>query len=88
MSSVADERRDGVKLIEIDQAQLRRHVDGVVRGAVEETLNALLDAEADELCGARKYERTPDRLDYRAGAYARRFQSDCEAVRRFAHRDE
>jgi transposase-like protein len=60
MSSVADETRGGVKLIEIDQGQLQRHVDGVVREAVEETLNALLDAEADALCGAKKYERSPD----------------------------
>jgi hypothetical protein len=28
---------------------------------VEETLNGLLDAEADRLCGARKYERTEAR---------------------------
>jgi putative transposase len=80
MSSVADEPRDGVKLIEIDQGQLQRHVDGVVRTAVEETLNALLDAEADELCGARKYERSPDRVDYRAGSYARQFQTKAGAV--------
>ena len=71
MSSVADEPRDGVKLIEIDQGQLQRHVDGVVRDAVEQTLNQLLDAEADRLCNARRYERSPDRLDTRAGSYAR-----------------
>jgi hypothetical protein len=29
-------------------------LDKVVRATVEETLNALLDAEADQLCGARK----------------------------------
>jgi transposase-like protein len=80
MSSVADEPRDGAKLIEIDQGQLRRHVDGVVRDAVEQTLNQLLDAEADELCGAKKYERSPDRVDYRAGSYARRFQTKAGEV--------
>jgi transposase-like protein len=80
MSSVADESRDGVKLIEIDQGQLQRHVDGVVREAVEETLNALLDAEADALCGAKKYERSPDRVDYRAGTYPRQFQTKAGAV--------
>ena len=32
----------------------------VVRDTVEETLNALLDAEADALCRARRYERTAD----------------------------
>ena len=30
-----------------------------------ETLNAMLDAEADELCGAQRYERSPDRVDER-----------------------
>src|SRR5262245_8451144 len=80
MSSVADESRDGVKLIEIDQGQLQWHVDGVVRDAVEQTLNQLLDAEADELCGAKRYERSPDRVDSRAGSYARRFQTKAGEV--------
>ena len=44
MSSVADVPSDAVKLIEIDQGQLRQHVDGLVRYAVEDTLNSLLDA--------------------------------------------
>jgi transposase-like protein len=80
MSSVADVRDDGVKLIEIDQGQLRQHVDCVVRDAVEETLNALLDAEADALCGAKKYERSPERTDYRAGSYTRTFHTKAGEV--------
>jgi transposase-like protein len=80
MSSVADVPADAVKLIEIDQGQLRQHVDGLVRDAVEDTLNALLDAEADALCGAKKYERSPDRTDYRAGAYPRQFQTKAGEV--------
>jgi transposase-like protein len=80
MSSVADVPSDTVKLIEIDQGQLRQHVDGLVRDAVEDTLNALLDAEADALCGAKKYERSPDRTDYRAGTYARQFQTKAGEV--------
>jgi putative transposase len=36
---------------------------------MEETLNALLDAEADQLCGARKYERSEGHKDTRAGSY-------------------
>jgi transposase-like protein len=39
----------------------------MVRGTVEESLNRLLNAEADELCGAKRYERSPDRMDSRAG---------------------
>lgn len=80
MNSVADVSREGIKLIDIDQGQLRQHVDGVVREAVEETLNALLDAEADALCGAKKYERSPDRTDYRAGTYSRTFHTKAGEV--------
>jgi putative transposase len=80
MSSVADVPSDAVKLIEVDQGQLRQHVDGLVRDAVEETLNALLDAEADALCGARRYERSPDRTDYRAGSYSRQFHTKAGEV--------
>jgi transposase-like protein len=44
----------------------------VVRETVEQTLNALLEAEAEELCGAKRYERSPERLDTRAGHYERK----------------
>lgn len=80
MSSVADVPSDAVKLIEIDQGQLRQHVDGLVRDAVEDTLNALLDAEADALCNAQRYERSPDRTDYRAGSYTRQLHTQAGAV--------
>jgi putative transposase len=59
-------------VIRIDEEQVRGHVDQVVRATVEETLNRLLDAEADELCGAKRYERSPERLDTRAGQYSRK----------------
>jgi transposase-like protein len=62
-------------VIKIDEAQLTKHLDQVVRATVEETLNTLLDAEADRLCGARRYERSPDRLDTRAGSYPRTLQT-------------
>jgi putative transposase len=51
-----------------------------VRSTVEETLNALLDAEADRLCGARKYERSEGRKDTRAGSYDRRLQTKAGEV--------
>jgi len=35
-----------------DDDRIKSHLDRVVRGIVEETLNALLDAEADRLCNA------------------------------------
>jgi len=53
MTSVADETKVGdvPGVIRIDESQLRGHVDQVVRQSVEETLNGLLEAEADALCG-------------------------------------
>jgi len=59
-------------VIRVDEEQVRSHVDQVVRKTVEETLNGLLEAEADELCGASRYERSPERLDTRAGSYRRK----------------
>ena len=31
----------------------------------------MLDAEADEMCNARRYEHSPDQVDTRAGSYTR-----------------
>ena len=68
------------KVIQIDEAQVRGHLDEMVRSTVEETLNNLLDAEADRLCRAQRYERTPDRQDTRAGSYARQLHTKAGAV--------
>lgn len=59
------------KVIRIDEAQVQAHLSEMVRSSVEETLNALLDAEADRLCRAKRYERTAARQDTRAGSYER-----------------
>ena len=80
MSSVADVPSDAVKLIEIDQGQLRQHVDGLVRAAVQDTPNAQLDAEADARCGAQRYKHSPDRTDYRVGSYTRQFHTKAGEV--------
>src|ERR1700687_5271670 len=58
-------------VIRIEEGKIRSHVDQVVRETVEQTLNGLLQAEADELCGAKRYARSPERLDTRAGHYER-----------------
>jgi hypothetical protein len=42
--------------IRVDEQELRGHLDEVVRTSVEETLNGMLDAEADRLCQAKRYE--------------------------------
>ena len=51
------------QVIQIDEARIRDHLGEMVRGAVEEALNAMLDAEADRLCGAGRYERSEGRTD-------------------------
>ena len=50
-------------------------MDEVVRSSVEDTLNAMLEAEADQLCQAQRYERSPDRADTRAGHYDRKLHT-------------
>ena len=67
-------------VIQIDESKMQAHLDEAVRATVEETLNALLDAEADQLCGARKYERTEGRKDTRAGSYDRQLHSKAGEV--------
>ena len=59
------------QVIKIDEARIKDHLGEMVRGTVEEALNALLDAEADRLCGAARYERSEARRDTRAGSYDR-----------------
>jgi transposase-like protein len=68
-------------VITIDDDRIKDHLDRVVRGSVEETLNALLDAEADRLCNARRYERSEARRDTRAGHYERSLQTKAGEVR-------
>ncbi len=70
-----------VPVTEVDEQQLRAHVSEVVRKSVEETLNGLLEAEADTLCQARRYERNAERASARAGHYKHGFQTTAGAVR-------
>ena len=63
------------RIIEINEEKIKDHLGEFVRGTVEETLNAMLDAEADAICNAQKYEHTPERKDTRAGSYGRKLQT-------------
>jgi putative transposase len=47
-------------VVRIDEARIRDHLGKMVRCKVEEILNALLDAEANRLCGVGPYERPAD----------------------------
>lgn len=74
------ERKKLGGVVEIDERRIRAHLDEVVRSTVEETLNALLDAEADHLCGAKRYERSEGRKDTRAGSYSRQLHTKAGEV--------
>jgi len=79
MASLTGSVENG-SMVQVDDEQIRGHVDEVVRSSVEETLNGLLDAEADQLCGAKRYERSADRVDTRAGSYDRKLQTKAGEV--------
>ncbi len=68
------------KVIQIDEARVQEHLGELVRGSVEETLNAMLDGEADRLLKAKRYERTGDRKGTRAGHYQRKLQTQAGEV--------
>jgi transposase-like protein len=84
MDSVRDGSQEATQdvagVIRIDEAKVRGHLDEVVRDSVEQTLNGLLQAEADRLCQATRYERSPDRADTRAGHYQRKLQTKAGEV--------
>lgn len=81
MKVIREDEKKEVPVIEVDERQLRAHVSEVVRQSVEETLNGLLDAEADALCKARRYERNAERVGMRAGHYERGFQTKAGQVK-------
>src|SRR6187399_2084420 len=68
------------KIIQINEARVRDHLAEMVRGSVEETLNAMLQKEADELCQARRYERKAERVSTRAGSYERKLETKAGEV--------
>jgi putative transposase len=68
------------KVIKINEAKIQSHLDTMVCKTVEQTLNDLLDAEADQLCNARRYERTEARTDQRAGHYKRKLHTKAGEV--------
>lgn len=59
------------KIIQLNEGVIKEELKVLVRKSVEETLNELLDSEAEALTNAGKYERTADRAGYRSGHYDR-----------------
>lgn len=59
------------EIIQFDQAMFESKLDRMVREKVEQTINLMLDAEADGIANAGKYERNSERKAFRAGHYDR-----------------
>lgn len=77
---MSEERSQG-RIIRIDEGLVKSQLSTVVRETVEETINKMLDAEADELCGAKRYERSEKRVDTRAGHYERSLHTTAGEVK-------
>jgi transposase-like protein len=59
------------KIIHLNEGAIKLELKELVRSSVEETLNELLEKEAQELTNAERYERTEERQGYRSGHYER-----------------
>ncbi len=67
-------------IIQLNQEEIKSQLGELVRQSVEDTLNAMLDAEADQITRAHRYERTEKRLDTRAGHYNRKLATKAGEV--------
>ncbi len=60
------------KIVQLNEGAIKNELKELVRNSVEETLNGLLEQEAEQLTQAAKYERTGKRQGYRSGTYSRK----------------
>ena len=59
------------KILQLNEEVIKGELKELVRGSVEETLNELLESEAEKLTQAARYERNETRKGYRSGHYDR-----------------
>ena len=59
------------KIVQLNEEVIKGQIKELVRGSVEETLNELLEGEAEKLTQAARYERSEERQGYRSGHYSR-----------------
>jgi putative transposase len=69
------------QVIQIDEVRIKDQLGEMVCGTAEGALNAMLDAEADQPCGAGRYERNEGRRDTRAGSYDRSLHTKAGEVK-------
>lgn len=59
------------KIVQLNEEVIKQELKELVRNSVEETLNGLLEQEAQQLTNAARYERSEERQGYRSGHYSR-----------------
>jgi len=59
------------KIVQLNEEVIKGELKELVRNSVEETLNGLLEQEAEQLTNAARYERSEERQGYRSGHYNR-----------------
>ena len=59
------------KIVQVKEEVITGQLKELVRGSVEETLNELLEQEAEKLTQAARYERNEARQGRRSGQYSR-----------------
>jgi transposase-like protein len=69
------------KIIHLNEGAIKQELKELVRHSVEETLNNLLEQEAEELTNAGRYERSEERKGYRSGHYERNLTTTSGDVR-------
>lgn len=69
------------KIVQLNEEVIKGELKELVRGSVEETLNGLLDAEAERLTQAARYERSEERQGYRSGHYSRNLTTTAGEVK-------
>ncbi len=68
------------KIVQLNEEVIKGQIKELVRGSVEETLNELLEKEAESLTQAARYERSEARQGYRSGHYDRNLTTTSGAV--------
>ena len=68
-------------IIQLNDKFIQNELKTLVKNSIEETLNALLDAEANKLVQAERYARDTARQGYRAGHYDRSFTTQAGEVK-------
>ena len=69
------------KIVQLNEEIIKGQLKELVRGSVEETLNELLEKEAESLTQAARYERNEARQGYRSGHYSRKLTTTSGEVR-------